>query len=90
MFLSIKETDIYNFADDTTLYTCGKDLDAISNKLELETNKAINWFKDNEMVANLSKFQLIFFAKYKNIEKSCLLIEKPLNNQIQLNYLELP
>ena len=41
------------------------------------------------MVANPSKFQLIFLSKYKNIEKTCLLMEKSLNHQIQMNYLEL-
>ena len=52
LLLFIKETDICNFADDTTLYACGKDLDTISNLLELETNIAIQWLKDNEMVSN--------------------------------------
>ena len=56
LFLFIKETDICNFADDTTLYACGKELDTISFKLEIETNRAIQWLKDNEMVANPSKF----------------------------------
>ena len=37
----IKETDICNLADATTLYACRKDLDTTSNKLELETNTAI-------------------------------------------------
>ena len=90
LFLSIKETDIYNFADDTTLYARGKELYTISFKLELETNTAIQWLKDNEMVANPLKFELMFHSKYKNIDKTCLLMEKPLNHQIQLNYLELP
>ena len=91
MLLFIKETDICNFADDRTLYACGKELDTISFKLEIETNTAIQWLKDNEMVANPSKFQLMFLSKYKNIKKkTCLSIEKPLNLQIQLNYLEIP
>ena len=30
----------------------------------------MQWLKDNEMVANPSKFQLMFLSKYKNIEKS--------------------
>ena len=33
LLLFIKETDICNFADDTTLYACGKELDTISFKL---------------------------------------------------------
>ena len=75
LLLFIKETGICNFADDTTLYACGKELDTISFKLEIETNTAIQWLKENEMVANPSKFQLMFLSKYKNIEKkTCLLM----------------
>ena len=33
LLLFIKETYINNFADDTTLYACGKELDTISFKL---------------------------------------------------------
>ena len=52
LLLFIKETDICNFADDTTLYACGKELDTMSFKLKIETNRAMQWLKDNEMVAN--------------------------------------
>ena len=90
LFLFIKGKYICNFADDTTLYARGKELDTISFKIELETNTAIQWLKDNEMGANPLKFELMFHSKYKNIDKTCLLIEKQLNHQIQLNYLELP
>ena len=41
LILFIKEIDICNFADDTTLYSCGKELDTISFKLETETKTAI-------------------------------------------------
>ena len=85
LLLFIKETDICNFVDDTTLYACGKELDTISFKLEIETSIAIQWLKDNEKVANPSKFQ-----STKTLKKTCLLMKKPLNLQIQLNYLELP
>ena len=74
LILFIKETDICKFADDTTLYYCRKDF--TPDKLELETNTAIKWLKDNEMVANTSKFQLIVLSNYKNIAKACLLMEK--------------
>ena len=30
----------------------------------------MQWLKDSEMVANPSKFQLMFLSKYKNIEKN--------------------
>ena len=41
LHLSIKKTDICNFAYDTTLNVFGKDLDNISNGLEPEINTAI-------------------------------------------------
>ena len=66
----IKETDICHFAEDTTLYACGKDLGSISTKLELKINTAIQSVKDNEMVANPSKFQLMILSKYKNTEEN--------------------
>ena len=70
VLLFIKETDTCNFADVPTLHACGKELDTISFKLEIETNTAIQWLKDNAMVADLSTFQLMFLSKYKNIEKN--------------------
>ena len=69
LLLFIKETDICNFADNKTVYACEKELDTISFKLETETNRVTQWLKDNEMVDNPSKFQLMFLSKYKNIEK---------------------
>ena len=69
LLLFIKETGICNFADDTAIYACGTELDTISFKLEIETNRTIQWLKDNEMVANPSKFQPMFLSKYKSIEK---------------------
>ena len=54
VLLFIKETDTCNFADVPTLHACGKELDTISFKLEIETNRAMQWLKDNEMLANPS------------------------------------
>ena len=69
LLLFIKETDICNSADNTTLYACGKELDTISFKLEIETNREIQWLKDNEIVANPSKFQLSIFKVSFKVQK---------------------
>ena len=45
LLLFIKETNICNFADNTTLYACGKELDTIFFKLEIETNTAMQCLK---------------------------------------------
>ena len=56
LLLLISEADVYNFADDTTLYKCGRDLELVSRKLEMDANIAMTWLKNNEMVANLKRF----------------------------------
>ena len=40
----------------------------------------MQWLKDNEMVANPSKFQLMFLSKYKNIEKNMSFDEKTIKS----------
>ena len=71
--LFIKETDICNFADDTVLYACGKELDTIVFNLEIETNTVIQWLKDNEMAASYQSLNLRFFQSIKTLKKTCLL-----------------
>ena len=56
----------------------------------ISQNQRQTQFKDNEMVTNPSKFQLLFLSKYKNIETNLSLMKKPLYHQIQLDYFELP
>ena len=42
LLLFIKETDVCNFADDTTLYKRESDLDIVLENLEMDANIAIN------------------------------------------------
>ena len=43
-------------------------------------NIAINWLNNNEMVANRKKFQLMFLARNKSIEKEICFVEKAINS----------
>ena len=52
--------NISNFADDNTLYACGPSLSVVIDKLKHDLHLITNWFKCNSMVANSSKFELIF------------------------------
>ena len=54
---------VYNYADDNTLVVSGSDLDKTKGDLETACNKAMCWFKENEMKANPTKFQCIVFSK---------------------------
>ena len=42
----------------------------------MDTNIAINWLNNNEMVANPKNFQLMLSARNKSIKKETSLLEK--------------
>ena len=67
IFLLKLDSDLCNFADDTTLYACGCSLDDFVPRLENDLSALIKWFFENGMVANAGKFQMMFLGlKEKN------------------------
>ena len=56
------ESEICNFADDNTLYSCGHDLQEIVTNLEHDLCKLLEWFRNNGVVVNPRKFQLMFLG----------------------------
>ena len=61
-FYTIENSQLCNFADDTTIFAFGETLDEVAKCIENDMKMPINWFKLNEMVASPEKFQLIFFG----------------------------
>ena len=55
----IKDCEVCNFADDTTIFACDKDIDEMKNKLEKSADIAIEWFKTNYFKLNTDKCKLI-------------------------------
>ena len=55
----IEQSDICNFADDNTLYSCGERLTEITENLVSDTKRILNWFRLNSLKANPGKFQFI-------------------------------
>jgi hypothetical protein len=47
------------YADDTTILVTSKDLTSLNNKLNRVVTKVTNWFRNNNLVANMSKTNLI-------------------------------
>ena len=62
LLLIIKETDVCNFADDNTLFACDITVEAAKHRLISEIENVTNWFRVNSLVANPSKFQLMFLG----------------------------
>ena len=68
LFWMTNETEICNFADDTTYYDCDQDLDVLIKRLENVSLKAIEWFKNNYMKLNEDKCHLIIAGhKFENV-----------------------
>ena len=55
-------SEIFNFADDNTVYSCGTGISEIMTNLESDLSTLLNWFYANGMVANPDKFQLMFLG----------------------------
>ena len=59
LFLCIKKSGLYNFADDITITTTCNNLTKLLKNLEHDTESAVNWFKQNKIIVNTGKFQVI-------------------------------
>ena len=59
MFFVITESDVCNYADDTTLYTCDVSLEILMTRLEHDANEVIRWFEYNYMKLNEDKCHLL-------------------------------
>jgi hypothetical protein len=55
----IEKTDICNFADDNSLYSCEGTLFEVVSNLKHDLSKVLNWLSENQLVANPSKFQML-------------------------------
>ena len=58
----IQNTEFSNFGDDDTIYSCGFNLDGIIIDLEEDLCQALEWIETNRLVANPSKFQMMFLG----------------------------
>ena len=62
-FLFIEKTNICNFADDKTIYSCNNNLQTVLKNLKHDMINASKWFKVNSMKANPKKFQFMILGK---------------------------
>ena len=59
----IEKSEICNFADDNTIYDCGKDLPNILENLKHDMKILLKWFRKNSLQANPSKFHFMTLGK---------------------------
>ena len=63
----IENGEVCNYADDTTPYSCNKDLNTLKANLEGDSLNAIEWFKNNYMKLNTDKCKLIVAGRKDHI-----------------------
>ena len=61
----IEKTEIYNFADDNTIYDCREDLSNILENLKHDLKILLKWFRINSLQANPGKFQFMILGNKK-------------------------
>jgi hypothetical protein len=47
IFLFVKDSTIYNYADDNTVSNCDNDIDVVTKTLKNDSMELINWFSLN-------------------------------------------
>ena len=61
-FHEAKESEICNFADDTTIHTNGNNIESETPSFEEDISNTLNWFRVNHMAAHPGKFQFTFLG----------------------------
>ena len=72
IFFFVEKSEICNFVDDNTVYSCGKDLAKIKEDLICTMKNVLKWFMLNSLKANPGKFQFMILGDktcYKHILK---------------------
>ena len=59
LFFFITKSEVCNFADDNTLYSCNKNLEHVFSNLKYDLKNVLDWFKINSIKTNPGDFQFI-------------------------------
>ena len=88
MLWFVEKTDICNFADDNTIYSCAKSVNDVIENLQSDLKIALKWFKNNQIMANLGKFQFMILSK-NTINKSIVIGNKTIESSKSVKLLGL-
>ena len=89
LILFIKQANLHNYADDNTNTYFLKSLSYLKTTLENENAEAINWLKQNNMLVNQKKFQVLFLSRKKELITSDMSLNIKSNSIISSNWVKL-
>ena len=80
-----EKIEIFNFADDNTVYSCAKSVNDVIENLQSDLKIALKWFKNNQIMTNLGKFQFMILSK-NTINKSIVIDNKTIESSRSLSF----
>ena len=87
LFFMITRSDVCNFADDNTLYSCDKKIENIFVNLKIDLKNVLYWLQVNSLKANPGKFQFMILRDKKNNTFVLNIHDNETKNSSELNYL---
>ena len=63
------ELEIVHYADDSTVYDAGTNLETLTNRINYELQKVDDWLCANKLSLNVSKS---FFSSFSNMKRTIL------------------
>ena len=89
LIIFIKYVNLRNYAYDNTITYFLMFLSCLKTTLENESTEAINWLKQNNMLVNPKKFQVLFLSRNKELITSDILLNINSNSIISSNWVKL-
>ena len=81
IFFIDNDVTLYNYADDNCIAYAHKDIETIKSVLERDIKKMLDWFKNNSLQANPSKFQsMLLKNKTVNAEDFNIIVDNDILN----------
>ena len=66
LLTALKLSDLFDFGDDNTLSTTADNIDHVMLNLKHESELAVKWFMENQMIVNPDKFQAMVLQNSRN------------------------
>ena len=85
----IIRSDVCNFADGNTLYSCDKKIENIFFNPKIDLKNVLYWFQVNSLKANPGKFQFIILEDKKNNTFVLNIHEKEMKNSSEVELLDI-
>lgn len=63
----IKQSTLFTYADDTQIFRAGDKIEAVEHAINLDLQNVDEWYENNQMKRNHSKYQAIVLGKTKTI-----------------------